>query len=76
MTQEFNKGDLVTFHAYDTAKPIKAKVIEVTTDLWNDKRVAYKLHGINKPLISHTTGRSIVESRYFELSKASELFKS
>ena len=76
MTQEFYIGNVVTFRAFDTNKPIKAKVVEVINDLWNDKRVAYKLHGINKPLISHTTGRSIVESRYFELSKASELFKS
>lgn len=68
MGQEFKKGDVVTFHNYDTNKPIKAKVIEVTTDFWSN-RLAYKLTGINSPLISITSGVSIVESKYFKLEK-------
>lgn len=69
---EFKKGDVVTFHNYDTSKPIKAKVVEVTS--FFDK-LAYKLSGINKPLISITSGVSIVESKYFKLAKTSETFK-
>ena len=69
---EFNIGDIVTFHNYDTNKPITAKVIEVTTFF---DRLAYKLTGISEPLISLTSGLSIVESKYFKLAKASEAFK-
>lgn len=58
---EFNRGDIVTFRAY-VDQNIKAKVIEVI----NANPTEYKLEGVEKPLISITTGRSIKESKEFK----------
>lgn len=52
---EFVKGDVVTFNAYHDEE-IPAKVIDVKQD------GRYMLEGVSKPLISITSGRSIMES--------------
>ena len=67
---EFKSGETVTFQPYQTK--IKAKVVEVINtgkDQFgrSDDRVFYRLTGSGKkPLVSRTTGKSIVESALFE----------
>ena len=67
---EFKVGELVTFHPYESK--IKAKVVEVINtgkDQFGrpDSRVFYCLAGSGKtPLVTRTTGKSIVESVLFE----------
>jgi len=65
---EFKVGDTVTFKAYE--KEIKAKVLAVKDNEKHlngdtDSRVFYELEGIKEPLVSITSGHSIVESQYF-----------
>ena len=62
---EFKKGDKVTFKAYEQA--ITAKVLKVYRGFgFNDQRVCYVLEGISDSLLSHCTGNSIIESKYFK----------
>ena len=66
--QEFKQGGIVHFQAYDEV--IKAKVKKVykpdnVSFLFGSNMYTYELSGINKPLITRTTGRSIQESVYF-----------
>lgn len=66
MNLEFNIGDVVTFNAYGTR--IKAKVVSadmVTKQVSKNIEPEYELHGIDKPLLSKTSGRAIEESAYF-----------
>ena len=70
--QEFKAGESVTFHPYGAK--IKAKVVEVINtgkDQFGrtDSRVFYRLTGSgDSPLVTRTTGKSIVESTLFEKS--------
>jgi hypothetical protein len=69
---EFKIGETVTFKPYE--KAIKAKVISIQygragnhknfvgTD---DNRLFYELSGVDEPLKSKTTGRAIVESKFY-----------
>ncbi len=62
---EFKQGQIVTFRAYEVA--IKARVIEVLPRQFHvngepDSRQFYRLKGVSKPLNSHCTGGSIMES--------------
>ena len=63
-TTEFKIGDIVTFKSYHEA--IKAKVIDafISTGMFCNREpfALYELHGVDKPLLTRTTGRSIVES--------------
>jgi hypothetical protein len=70
MKVEFQKGDIITFKAYE--EEIKAKVCEVLENgyLFSGD-IHYKLTGVDKPLLSYTTGKSIKESVYFDNSKFS-----
>ena len=62
---EFKVNDSVTFKPYKTA--IKAKIIKIYRGFgFKDNRVVYVLSGISQPLISHCTGNSIVESKYYK----------
>lgn len=70
MKTEFKQGDLVTFRPYE--KTIAAKVLEIVpckkvTFVKDDGRVFYRLTGANPKtsLVTITTGKSIVESIYF-----------
>jgi|TARA_Y100000310_G_scaffold236752_1_gene240004 hypothetical protein len=77
MKAEFKTGDIVHFQPYSERTPIKAKVLNV---LGRDEgffidRVEYKLEGISAPLISNTTGRSIMESEEFDLISEKDAFK-
>ena len=72
MNREFSIGDVVTFKPYE--KAIKGKVIEVidkpfmrVSFIEDDDRVFYRLAGIDPKasLVTTTTGRSIVESQYY-----------
>ena len=62
---EFSVGDKVTFKAYE--KAVQAVVREVYRGFgFNDQRVVYVLHGYGKrSLLSHCTGNSIIESKYY-----------
>lgn len=66
---EFKEGDVVTFRAYPD-QWIKARVKKVNCDVLRldktDQRVFYELIGIDQPLITKTTGQSIVESKFFK----------
>lgn len=68
---EFKKGDPVTFKAYGNAIPAKvADIIPPNQTFNNSEEVRYRLIGAGKtPLLSITTGRSIVESELFEEAK-------
>lgn len=55
---EFKKGDEVTFNAF-YGESIAAKVTGITMD------GRYHLEGVNKPLVSITSGRCIRESKDF-----------
>ena len=61
MKFEFKDGDIVTFNPYN--HPITAKVVGTFT---NDGDAFYILTGISQPLTSRCSGRSIMESEYFE----------
>ena len=67
---EFKVGDLVTFKPYEKAIP--AKVVEIVpckkiTFVKDDDRTYYRLTGAGKtPLVSITTGNSIVESSLYK----------
>lgn len=66
---EFSKGDIVTFTAY--SGEITAKVLEVLPEGYLfDNQVTYKLEGVSKPLITHCTGNSIKESKYYKTNKS------
>lgn len=63
---EFKIGDTVTFKPYESAH--SAKVMGAVTgglpfQNAHDKRVFYKLSGLN--VLSTTTGESIIESIYY-----------
>ena len=71
MKAEFKAGDLVTFNPYGKATP--ARVLEIVpcnkvTFAKDDDRVFYRLTGANprQSLVTITTGKSIVESIYFD----------
>jgi hypothetical protein len=66
MKAEFKTGDTVQWQGY--GKPILAKVVKteyVQRHPSNDWEWKYTVHGINEPLISVTSGRCIVESKYY-----------
>lgn len=63
---EFKVGDIVTFRAYHD-QSIQAKVVALTETLsFQEPDVAYRLAGIKEPLLTITSGKSIVESRLFK----------
>lgn len=59
------KGDIVTFKPYK--KAIKGKVVEVLESghLFS-REPHYHLTGVKEPLLTYTTGRSILESQYYD----------
>jgi hypothetical protein len=65
--QEFKTGDIVHFKAYE--KKIQARVLKVITPAQSTKLsrtdYEYELEGISEPLVSLTSGRSILESEYY-----------
>lgn len=61
MTDEFKRGDKVTFHAFKDEK-IPATVLAV---YHHGAEPTYRLEGDGKPLVTITSGRSICESKYF-----------
>lgn len=60
MIDNFNIGDEVTFNAFH-GEFITAKIVEKLPE------AKYRLEGINKPLTSITSGRSIVESNFYKV---------
>lgn len=69
MKPEFKIGDVVTFKPYEKAIP--AKVVEIVParniGKTDDGRVFYRLTGASKvPLVSTTTGKSIMESKLYQ----------
>ena len=69
-----NKNDIVHWQAYAYDKPIEAEVIEVFKNLHG--QIIYKLKGLSKPLLTITTGKSILESDEFIKPTWDELTKS
>ena len=65
MKKEFKKGDVVHWQIFKEQKPIEAKVLDVFDYIWDGGKVEYRLEGIDQPLITRTTGKSILESEYF-----------
>lgn len=70
MKVEFKKGDVVTFKPYE--KAITAKVVEVLENghLFSGEP-HYHLTGVKESLLTYTTGRSILESQYYDNSEFS-----
>ena len=66
MKHEFKVGDVVHFQNY-TDRKIKAKVKAVSfgSFIGRPKRLEYHLTGVDKPLVSITSPKSIMESRFF-----------
>lgn len=77
MKPEFKKDDIVHFRPYRDRAPIKARVVEVKEGgyMFDFGLDGYKLEGIDKPLASRTNGKSIVESKHYELIDAKDAFK-
>ena len=78
MKAEFKKGDVVHFQNY-TDRTIKAKVISVDFErgLLSSfrKRLTYSLAGIDEPLVTTTSPKSIMESRFFAPVEPENAFK-
>ena len=67
---EFKIGDVVTFRAY-ADQNIKAVIREVFPpssgrNIFSWDLFAYRVEGISEPLNSITSGRSLVESKFFK----------
>ena len=72
MKIEFNRGETVHFRPYIERKPIAARVLSF--DAYGD-RIEYRLEGVEQPLTSITTGKSIVESEMFDPISEKDAFK-
>lgn len=68
MKQEFNVGDKVTFRAYPNQQisAVVKQVIAPNEGIFNTDEFSYKLSGISEPLLTETTGKSIIESKHFK----------
>jgi len=64
---EFAVGDEVTFKPYEKEVKAIVKEVDVSNVFEKDERIFYKLGG---DAVSVTTGKSIMESEYFEPSLA------
>ena len=67
MKPEFKVGDVVHFRPYKERSAIQARVKAVRFDNFISRRrkLWYSLGGIDAPLTTHTTPRSIVESVFY-----------
>jgi len=78
MELEFKAEDIVHFQAYTEREPITARVLsaEIRERFPSgDLEPEYKLEGVGAPLVSHTSGRSIVESKYHYPISEKDAFK-
>lgn len=77
MNAEFELGQKVTFKPYEEA--LEATVIKILPNHFGDKRMVYHLRAnyktvleksghkrIKRPVLTFTSGRFIVESRFFK----------
>jgi len=77
MKAEFKTGDIVHFRAYKERVSIQARVQKVAFGgfIGRCKHLKYHLSGIDKPLVSITGPRSIVESAFFVPLSEKDAFK-
>ncbi len=72
---EFSIGDIIHFQNYKEREPIRAKVVGCVGGIFQNEKACYRLSGISAPLVSVTSGSSIIESSLFNLISEKDAFK-
>ena len=70
MNLEFSPGDIVTYQPCFGRRDIKARVVDATIEHYSlpsgEGRAVYWIIGVDAPLTTNTTGRSIKESTLYD----------